>query len=453
VWRWHFYAGLLVLPLLIWLAATGGIYLFKDAVDDWAHAALRQVQPPARPGALAAPSTLAAAALQAQPGQLLRYQPAAGPQRSAELLIATPQGQRHVVYVDPYRVQVLGSLPEGGSLALTVRKLHSLKLLGPWARALIEISAGWTLLLVLSGLYLWWPRGRSGGVLSVRGHPRRRVFWRDLHAVLGLGIGAVLFFLALTGLPWSVYLGQQINHWANGRDLGYPAGVRVQLPLSDQTLAELGPTSWSLQQARLPQSAPPSASPGHEDHQAHVGHATTSAPSAATLGLDAIMDRVQALGMAPGYSLSLPRGPQGVYTASVYPAELIRQRVVHLDQYSGQVLLDMGYPDYGTLGRGLEWGINIHLGQQWGAWNRWGLALACLLTVLMALSAGVMWWKRRPQGGLAVPPLPADRRPLRGVLALMVLAGLLMPLMGASLLLMLALDRWWLGRLAWQAQA
>jgi len=27
VWRWHFYAGLLILPVLAWMAATGALYL------------------------------------------------------------------------------------------------------------------------------------------------------------------------------------------------------------------------------------------------------------------------------------------------------------------------------------------------------------------------------------------------------------------------------------------
>ena len=37
VWRWHFYAGLLVLPFLIWLAVTGGLFVFKDTIDDVFH--------------------------------------------------------------------------------------------------------------------------------------------------------------------------------------------------------------------------------------------------------------------------------------------------------------------------------------------------------------------------------------------------------------------------------
>lgn len=71
------------------------------------------------------------------------------------------------------------------------------------------------------------------------------------------------------------------------------------------------------------------------------------------------------------------------------------------------------------------------------------MLLACAAIVLLCVSAAVMWWKRRPVGGLGVPPLPADPRTLRGVLALLVLCGLLFPLMGASLLLLWAFDHYW----------
>ncbi|SOU10486.1 iron-regulated membrane protein [Xanthomonas arboricola pv. fragariae] len=158
------------------------------------------------------------------------------------------------------------------------------------------------------------------------------------------------------------------------------------------------------------------------------------------------MARFDALGIVPGYSVSPPRGATGVYTASVYPADLQRQRVIHLDQYSGAVLLDMRYRDYGPVGRALEWGINVHLGQQYGTANQLILLFACAAIVLLCVSAAVMWWKRRPVGGLGVPPLPADPRTLRGLLVLLVICGLIFPLVGVSLLLMRLFDRYWMQR-------
>lgn len=100
------------------------------------------------------------------------------------------------VFVDSYSGEVTGDMPYRGSVMWTIRMLHSLNFFGANASMVIEIIGGWSILLVLAGLYLWWPRGRRGGVLSVRGRPRKRVFWRDLHAVTGIFVGGFILFLA-----------------------------------------------------------------------------------------------------------------------------------------------------------------------------------------------------------------------------------------------------------------
>ncbi|KGE51383.1 PepSY domain-containing protein [Xanthomonas axonopodis pv. vasculorum] len=501
VWRWHFFAGLLVLPFIIWLAVTGAAFLYQDAIDRSVHHGLKVV--PIGNARLPA-QQLIAAAQGRYGGSLFVYTTPKRADASAEIGLVDARGVRQVVYVDPYRARVLGALPEHGTLSWTIRRLHSLALVGSYARGLIEMAGGWAIVLVLTGVYLWWPRGRRGGVISVRGKPEQRLFWRDLHAVSGAGVGAILLFLALTGMPWSWLWGAQVNRWANGHDFGYPAGLRVQQPMSQQRLADTGEPAWSLRQARLPESVVPAqragaadqhahaeraralqvgedhfehsgqgalsanaAHAGNEEHaehlaqsqhaaqhahsadNAHADHGDSAgfaAPGRGAIGLDAAMARFEARGILPGYSVAPPRGATGVYTASVYPSDLQRQRVIHLDQYSGAVLLDMRYRDYGPLAKLMEWGINVHLGQQYGTANQLILLFACIAIVLLCVSAAVMWWKRRPSGGLGVPPLPADPRTLRGLMALLVLCGLIFPLVGLSLLLMWAFDRYWMRR-------
>lgn len=452
VWRWHFYAGLLVLPFLVWLAVTGGLYVFKNEIDGFFHRELKTV--PLVGGPMRQPGEIVAAALAAHPGDWFRYAPPARLGASAEVGVATRTGERLAVYVDPHDGRVLGSIADRGSVAWTVRQLHSLKYFGTVARGAIEIAAGWALLLVATGVYLWWPRGRRvppGGVLTVRGRPRQRIFWRDLHAVTGLVVGAALVFLALTGMPWSVLWGAQVNRWANGHNFGYPAGVRVQVPMSSQRLDESGPTAWSLAQARVPQSTPPPLPQDHAGHGADDAHpvqgrAVEAPARQASIDIDTAAATAERLGIGLGYTLTAPRGPTGVYTASVYPDDVARQRVIHIDRYSGRPLLDMRYADYGPLGRWLEWGINVHLGQAFGVPNKIVLVLACLGIVLLCASAAVMWWKRRPSGSLGVPPLPADRRTLHGVAALLAVGGMAFPLVGASLLVMLMIDLLFFGR-------
>ncbi len=66
VWRWHFYAGLFVLPFMITLAITGGLYLFKDELDNAIHANLKRVDVVENATA-ALPSTIIANAVAAVP--------------------------------------------------------------------------------------------------------------------------------------------------------------------------------------------------------------------------------------------------------------------------------------------------------------------------------------------------------------------------------------------------
>jgi len=421
VWRWHFYAGLLVLPFMILLAVTGGLYLFRDEIDGFWHRDLKRVEVPAGATELPA-SRLVEAALAAHPGTAAKIMPPPTPTASAEVTVKAATGERLAVYVDPYDARVLGALPDRGTLMWVVRRLHSLAEFGPIANGVIEIVGGWAILLVGTGVYLWWPRRQTGGVVTIRGPVKKRVFWRDLHAVTGAFAGLLIAFLAITGMPWSVFWGSYANEWANGTNFGYPSGVRVNVPMSDEHLAHVaGETSWSLEQAQMPASAAP------------VG----ASPS---IGLDCAVATFDGLGLTRGYVVSLPTGPTGVYSGSVYPDDLTKQRVIHLDQYSGKPLIDMSYADYGPLGKGLEWGINVHMGQEWGLANQLLMLAVCLAIVAMSVSAGVMWWKRRPKGSLGVPPAPADRTAMRGVLLIMALVGILYPLVGASLVVMVLLD-------------
>lgn len=436
VWRWHFYAGLFVLPFMISLAITGGLYLFKDEIDGVIHADLKRIEA-VQNAAQASPSAIIASALSAVPGTAVKYTTATDPGASTEITVNTADGKR-AVYVNTYTGQALGSLPDRGTVMWTVRYIHSLKYFGTFARYFIEIAAGWSILLVATGIYLWWPRQQTGGVISVRGTPKKRVFWRDTHAVTGIFVGVFIVFLAITGMPWSGVWGAKVNEWANGNNFGYPAGVRVDVPMSGQHLNDVAKTSWSLEQAQIPQSST-------HDHGQHMDMGDTMAPmdnqsSTPPIGIDKAVARFNALGLQPGYTVALPTTPTGVYSGSVYPDDLAKQRVVHLDQYSGESLIDMSYADYGPLGKGLEWGINVHMGQEYGLANQIVLALACLGIVLLAVSGGIMWWKRRPKGSMGIPPMPQSKRTLYGLAAILGIGGIIFPLVGISLVMMLVLD-------------
>ncbi|PVB62646.1 PepSY domain-containing protein [Labrenzia sp. 011] len=421
VWRWHFVAGLLILPFVVILAVTGGIYLFKDEINDAAYSQLRFVTP--TDGTRLSPSQITAAALASHPGRLTAYGPPAAADRSAQVKIVGEDGLQDTLYVDPYDGTVLGSLWDGGASGspamYVVRKLHSLEYVGWLGNRVIEAVAGWMVLLVGTGIYLWLPRGRQVGTVSIKAKCGRP-WWRDLHAVTGLYTGLFIVFLAMTGLPWSSVWGGKFYDYAYQLGLGMPDGYWSNKPTSTVPVADaVDRAPWIMEKQPMPLSG-----------------AAEGVPQA----LDTVVATVENLGIVPGYALSMPKGPEGVFTASVYPDDVTRERVIHLDQYTGEVLYDAGLNDLGPLGWAAEWGISIHMGQAWGLANQIVLLLACAAMVGLCVSAAVMWWKRRPAGGIGAPQLPSDWRIPRALLVMAIAAGIFFPLVGLSMLVLAVIE-------------
>jgi hypothetical protein len=43
LWRWHFYAGLFVIPFIIILSLTGAVYLFKPQIESFEESSFRNL--------------------------------------------------------------------------------------------------------------------------------------------------------------------------------------------------------------------------------------------------------------------------------------------------------------------------------------------------------------------------------------------------------------------------
>ena len=103
VWRWHFYAGLFVIPFMLILATTGIIYLFKPQLDTAMYRDLLFVQPAAADVSSLSYSQQVQAAQQAYPNATVtKFLPTLEAERSAEVIVATADARQLAVFVDPY---------------------------------------------------------------------------------------------------------------------------------------------------------------------------------------------------------------------------------------------------------------------------------------------------------------------------------------------------------------
>ncbi|WP_455730924.1 PepSY-associated TM helix domain-containing protein, partial [Burkholderia stabilis] len=173
-----------------------------------------------------------------------------------------------------------------------------------------------------------------------------------------------------------------------------------------------------------------------------------SAPTPAPLPLARAIAIVAGLGVTSGYTLALPSGADGVFTASYFPADPKAERTIYIDQYSGAVLKDIRYDDYGAVSQTVSYGTSLHMGRYFGLANQIICAVLSLGLAAMAVTGTVMWWKRRPAGKLGAPSRERGAPPMRGWIAGLVLLGIVFPLTGITIVAVWLIDRLLFGRAA-----
>ena len=430
IWRWHLYAGLFVAPILLTLAVSGGLYLYKNELESLWYGRLVA----ASDGAAQPLSRQQAAVAAAFPGSELRQvslPPAEG--RASEWRIVTADGQSLTAFVDPATATVNGSIESGTRLMTVVANIHGGDIIAPVGGYIVELAACWALVLIATGLYLWWPRGRRGGVLAPRLKLRGRRLLRDLHAVPAAWNAVIVVFLVLSGLPWSTFWGVQLSELGTLSSVTAPSpNFEMHDPSHDQHMAETGrDVPWSIRHA---------PAPGHDhDHGHDHGHGHAGPPGLddlAALAATRDIDR-------SGLRIFLPRsGAPGTIMLSYVPATAQGQRTINIDPATGAILRDAGWAEYSPLARVVEFGTMAHMGRQFGEPNRLLMLASCILLVMTVALGGVMWWRRRPASADGRAPQGAGRT----VIAIAIGMGIVFPLLGASLVV-IALIEWLSGAL------
>ena len=183
----------------------------------------------------------------------------------------------------------------------------------------------------------------------------------------------------------------------------------------------------------------PTMSGEHADHGPEMPGATHD--PAVIRGTDRVTGILRAHGWSGSYRLFLPKGADGVYTVFTYPDRPVGQKTLYIDRYSFKpVGPEVHYAEYGIVGRAVESGVQLHMGNYFGRANQLLMLIPCIAIWVLTFSGVAMWWKRRPAGRVGAPPaLPGAR--VGGLLLSLVVAGIALPLFGMSLILIGLLDR------------
>jgi uncharacterized iron-regulated membrane protein len=448
VWRWHFYAGLFCIPFVLWLAVTGSIYLFKPQVEGWLdqpYAGLTSA------GHRISPSAEVRAALATEPGSVLHaYQLPRQPGDAAQVLIGKGSSETRV-WVDPLSARVLKAVPEDARFMKVIFRLHGELLLGDRGSLLVELAASWAIVMIITGLYLWWPRQLQGlgGVLYPRIGRGSRLFWRDLHAVTAVWVSATTLLLLASGLPWAKSWGAYLKEM---RHLSGQAVIRQDWTTgrSSELSQRAAISDGSLAGQRTPRAEDVA---GMDMGGMNMGGSRR--PSFArlkpTLGaydaIDKMVPTVAALKLAYPVLIVPPMKQTGSWAARSDTQNRPQRVNVTLNTDTGAILHRENFAQRNWVDQTVGVGVAAHEGQLFG----WPNQLVSLLTAtglfMASISAAVLWWRRRGEGVLGAPLPAAPPRFSKGLLVIVVVLGALLPLLGASITIVLVIEQLILSRI------
>jgi len=343
VFNVHLYLALLAGVFIACLGLTGSIMAFEPEIDHLLHWRLSYITAQGNPKPL---SELGEAVVKAFPGERISgYVLPSGPGFSYG--VAT---QRGLVAVNPYTAEILGVRPRGMDFLGYVHQFH-LRLLirnkADTGRRIVSWSGVALLLLLISGLYLWWPLKR----VNIHAGATGRRFWFDIHNTVGIVSLVFLLVLTVTGL---------------------------MIGFEEKTIPMFYRLTGS-EPSRQPQNfaaPPPGARPISPDRAMEI--ARTALP-----------------GTQP-FQIEIP-GPKGAYQIHArYPEDLTpagRSRVV-VGQYTGQVLFAEGSRTAPAGARMVIGNRAIHTGDIFGIPSKTIMCLACLMVVAQVVSGLLMWLKR-----------------------------------------------------------
>ncbi|MFI8099738.1 PepSY-associated TM helix domain-containing protein [Streptomyces sp. NPDC086023] len=428
--RVHFYAGVLIAPVLFLAALTGTLYALSYPAERLMYS--HELTVPA--GDTAQPlSRQVAAAKAAHPdGEVTAVWPAPEDDATTRVLMDSPEvaeDRTLTVFVDPYTAQVRGALETSGD-ALPLRawlsSFHANLQLGETGRIYSELAASWMWVVALGGLALWVGRRRAARKALPLTRPNRKATGRrrtlSWHGSVGLWAVTGLVVLSATGLTWSTYAGANI----------------------DELQTKLGGSTPSVS-ATLDGGA--AAGGEHAGH--HMGGATAPKPGGPDVGIDKVVEAARAQGVDSTLQITLPAEGNGYVVK-----ERDKQFPTHLDSVAvdpadGRVMDTLRFADYPLLAKLTRWGIDVHMGMLFGLVNQLALAALGVSLMFLVFWGYRMWWLRRPtqdralgfgrpvaRGTWRKVPLPV----LLPLVAVTAVVGWFVPLLGISLVAFLVLD-------------
>jgi uncharacterized iron-regulated membrane protein len=201
----HLWLGLISGLLVFIIAVTGCMYTFQKEIQDWTQT-YRFVEAENKPFLL--PTQIQMIADKALPGKHIHSVMYEGKTKASQAIYfkySEEEKYYYKVYINPYNGKVLSIKDAYSGFFHYILEGHFyLWLPHNIGQPVVAYATLVFLIMVLSGLYLWWKRKKntSGQQFKIKWNARWRRKNYDLHNVLGFYITWIAILFAVTGLVW-----------------------------------------------------------------------------------------------------------------------------------------------------------------------------------------------------------------------------------------------------------
>jgi uncharacterized iron-regulated membrane protein len=204
----HLIAGVVVGGVILIMAVTGTIMAFEPQIVEYAEKSVRVVEVPAQAQRLGL-NMIVAKAAEYKKGKAGGLMLKSSPDSSVAVNFGRDGG---VVYVNPYTGAILGGESKAHDFMHTVEDIHRWLGNKDIGRPVTGVSVMAFLFLLISGIYLWWPRNWRWNTVKyiVNFNPNAKGKARDWnwHNVIGFWAAPLLLITTVTGAIMA-------HQWAN----------------------------------------------------------------------------------------------------------------------------------------------------------------------------------------------------------------------------------------------
>lgn len=265
------------------------------------------------------------------------------------------KSRKQAYFVHPYSGKLISRRDFEHDFMHYVEKMHKTLLLGEAGKWIIKVNIVIFLVMLLSGLYLWWPRSKNqrkpAFSLNLKG--KFQIVNYSIHNTLGFYFFLPLLLITLTGIWWAVKPVQMWVYAAFGSEMKPKIKIDPALSGGETFTAEMAFDQVAAQY------------PGWVE--AHINFARK------------------------------PGDPVKVNLR--YPYEVYKKHnVFEFDRYSGRLLYSELYADYSVADKIKHANRDLHTGQNYGVLGKLLAFFSSLFAASLPVTGFLIWYRRKYKG-------------------------------------------------------